>query len=129
MGKFTKFISIVKKVFKGKDMTPKIEYFYEFVLMDEEMQSKIVKFIKPSHFDQGSYLNLNVAFGFRDSKWQIFLTRSRFENHGLNYEGTGYINVDTYVVITEIEAFNAVYINESESMKFNIPNGWNEKVF
>lgn len=63
MDKFTNFISTVKKVFKGKDITPKIEYCFEFVLMDEEMRSKIVNFIKPSHFNQGSYLNLNVAFG------------------------------------------------------------------
>lgn len=128
MGKFTNFILTAKKMFKCEDITPKIEYCFEFVLMDEEMRSKIVNFIKPSHFDQGSYLNLNVAFGVRDSKGKIFLTRSRFENHGLNYEGTGYINVDTYVVITENEVFNAVYTNDSESVKFNIPNGWDDIV-
>lgn len=128
MGKFINFISTVKKVFKGEDINPKMEYCFEFVLMDEEMRSKIINFIKPSHFDKGSYLNLNVAFGVRDSMGQIFLTQSRFENHGLNDEGTGYINVDTYVVITENEVFNAVRTNDSESVKFNISNGWEDIV-
>ncbi|KGK91268.1 hypothetical protein DP73_04730 [Desulfosporosinus sp. HMP52] len=128
MEKFTKYISTVKKVFKGEDLNSKIEYCFEFVLMDEEMRSKIVNFIKPSHLDQQSYLNLNVVFGVRDSMGQIFLTQSRLENHGMNNEGTGYINVDTYVVITENEVFNAVCTNDSENVKYNIPNGWEDIV-
>lgn len=122
VGKFKSLISTVKQVFAG------IEYCYEFVLTDEETRTKLIDFIKPSHFDVASYLNLNVAFGVVDSKRKIFLTLSRCEGLGLNSEGTGNIIRDTYVVITEDKIFKAVCTRAPESVKYDIPDGWKEIV-
>ena len=117
--KYKNFISTIKEIFIGGD----INCCYEFVLMDEETRTKLVEFVKPSQFEVQSYLNFNVAFGVRDIKRKIFLTLSRHEGFRWNNDGTGIISVDTYVVITENEIFNAVCTQESGREEFNIPNG------